>query len=161
MRRLLILFQRLDRGRMLCQLNGISAGEEVALSRELVVTAFATTHTIPSVGYIVWDRRNKLKEEYQGLPGERIRDLRQRWRQETGSTANSLDQFTAWLVARHVVTEYQATVIGRGNGEQLYLGPYRIVERIGRGARDATTSSGSASAARAGLGSAFKRLYVD
>jgi ribonuclease Z len=75
-RRLLILFQRLDRGRMLCQLNGISAGEEVALSRELVVTAFATTHTIPSVGYIVWDRRNKLKEEYQGLPGERIRDLR-------------------------------------------------------------------------------------
>jgi len=75
-RRLLLLFQRLDRGRMLCQLNGIAAGDEVELSRELVVTTFATTHTIPSVGYIVWDRRNKLKEEYQGLPGERIRDLR-------------------------------------------------------------------------------------
>src|SRR6516162_3633327 len=43
----------------------------------LVVTAFATTHTIPSLGYVVWDRRNKLKEEYHGLPGERIRDLRQ------------------------------------------------------------------------------------
>src|SRR5262249_41154551 len=41
-----------------------------------VVTVFATTHTIPSVGYVVWDRRFKLKEEYQGLSGEKIRDLR-------------------------------------------------------------------------------------
>jgi ribonuclease Z len=75
-RRLLLIMQRLDRGRMICQLNGIQAGEEIGLSREHVVTAFATTHTIPSVGYVVWDRRNKLKEEYQGLPGEKIRDLR-------------------------------------------------------------------------------------
>ena len=46
------------------------------MSREHVITAFATTHTIPSVGYLVWERRNKLKEEYHGLPGEQIRDLR-------------------------------------------------------------------------------------
>ena len=39
-------------------------------------TAFATTHTIPSLGYVVWERRNKLKEEYHGLPGDKIRDLR-------------------------------------------------------------------------------------
>ena len=75
-RRLLLVFQRLDRGRMVCQLNGLKPGDEVSLSRENVVTAFATTHTIPSLGYVVWDRRNKLKEEYQGLPGEQIRDLR-------------------------------------------------------------------------------------
>jgi ribonuclease Z len=75
-RRLLLVFQRLDRGRMICQLNGLNPGNEVELSRETVVTTFATTHTIPSLGYIVWDRRNKLKEEFQGLPGERIRDLR-------------------------------------------------------------------------------------
>ena len=37
---------------------------------------FATTHTIPSVGYVVWERRFKLKEEYHGLPGDKIRDLR-------------------------------------------------------------------------------------
>jgi ribonuclease Z len=42
----------------------------------LVITAFRTSHTIPSLGYVVWDRRFKLKEEYHGLPGERIRDLR-------------------------------------------------------------------------------------
>jgi ribonuclease Z len=76
-RRLLLIMQRLDRGRMICELKGLAPGDEVELSREHVVTAFATTHTIPSLGYIVWDRRFKLKEEYLGLPGEKIRDLRQ------------------------------------------------------------------------------------
>jgi ribonuclease Z len=76
-RRLLQIMHRLDRGRMICELNGVEPGGEIALSREHVISVFPTTHTIPSVGYMVWDRRNKLKEEYHGLPGERIRDLRQ------------------------------------------------------------------------------------
>jgi ribonuclease Z len=76
-RRLLLVMQRLDRGRMVCQLNGVKAGDEIELSREHVITPFATTHTIPSLGYVVWDRRFKLKEEYHGLAGEQIRDLRQ------------------------------------------------------------------------------------
>jgi ribonuclease Z len=75
-RRLLLVVQRLDRGRMLCQLKGVKPGDEIELSRDHVITVFATTHTIVSVGYLVWDRRFKLKEEYHGLPGERIRDLR-------------------------------------------------------------------------------------
>ena len=53
-----------------------SRAQEIELSREHVVTVFATTHTIPSVGYLVWERGNKLKEEYHGLPGDKIRDLR-------------------------------------------------------------------------------------
>jgi ribonuclease Z len=75
-RRLLLVMQRLDRGRMICQLNGVRPGDEIELSRDHVITVFATTHTIPSVGYVVWDRRFKLKEEYLGLPGDKIRDLR-------------------------------------------------------------------------------------
>lgn len=75
-RRLLLVMQRLDRGRMICTLNGLRAGEEVGLSREIVITAFSTSHTIPSLGYLVWDRRNKLKKEYLGLPGDKIRDLK-------------------------------------------------------------------------------------
>jgi len=75
-KRLLLVMQRLDRGRMICDLHGVTAGQEIALSREHVVTTFATTHTIPSIGYLVWERRNKLKEEYHGLPGDKIRDLR-------------------------------------------------------------------------------------
>ena len=75
-RRFMLILQRLDRGRMVCDLRGATAGEEIELSRDHVVVPFATTHTIPSVGYVVWERRFKLKEEYHGLPGDKIRDLR-------------------------------------------------------------------------------------
>jgi ribonuclease Z len=75
-RRLLQVFQKLDRGRMLCTLTGVKPGDEISVSREHVVSVFATTHTVPSVGFIVWERRNKLKPEYYGLSGEQIRDLK-------------------------------------------------------------------------------------
>src|SRR5437870_6610906 len=75
-RRLMLVMQRLDRGRQNCQLHGVSADQEIELSRENVVTVHAMTHTIAALGYVVWDRRKKLKEEYLGLPGEKIRDLR-------------------------------------------------------------------------------------
>jgi ribonuclease Z len=75
-RRLMLVLQRLDRGRMLCTLNGVNPGDEIELSRDHVAQAFATTHTIPSVGYLIWERRFKLKEEFHGLPGDKIRDLR-------------------------------------------------------------------------------------
>lgn len=77
LKKLLLLFQKLDRGRQVCDLRGVNPGDEIEMSREHVITVFATTHTIPSVGYLVWDRRFKLKDEYVGLPGDKIRDLRQ------------------------------------------------------------------------------------
>ena len=75
-RRLLLAMQRLDRGRQACELIPLEPGDEVDLSRELVATAWGTSHTIPSRGYMIWDRRHKLKAEFHGLPGEKIRDLR-------------------------------------------------------------------------------------
>jgi ribonuclease Z len=74
--RLLKAWQRLDRGRMICTLNGVGPGDEIALSRDHCVTVFATTHTVPSVGFQVWLKRKKLKPEYQGLTGDQIRDIR-------------------------------------------------------------------------------------
>jgi ribonuclease Z len=73
---LLRIVGRLDRSRMPCQLIPVKAGDEIEISREHVVTAVATRHTIPSLGYIVWQRRRKLKPEYAELSGEQIRDLR-------------------------------------------------------------------------------------
>ncbi len=81
------------------------------------MTAFATTHTIPSVGYMVWDRRNKLKEEYVGLPGDKIRDLRLAGTQVTrevrtpllaytGDTSPAgLDNYPAVYDAKILITE--------------------------------------------------------
>ena len=74
--RLLKIWQKLDRGRMNCQLIGVKAGQEIELSRDHLVTVFATSHTVPSVGYLVWQRRKKLKPKYLTLSGNEIRDLR-------------------------------------------------------------------------------------
>jgi ribonuclease Z len=116
-RRLLLVMQRLDRGRQVCHLHGVRPGDEVELSRELVLTAFATSHTIPSLGYVVWERRKKLKEEYHGLPGERIRDLRLSGVEVTrevrtallaytGDTSpRGLDDYPAVYEARVLITE--------------------------------------------------------
>jgi len=75
-RRILRLFSRLDRGRLPCELVPTAPGDEIELSREHVVTVSATTHTVPSLGFVVWQRRKKLKPEFHGLEGEKIRDLR-------------------------------------------------------------------------------------
>jgi ribonuclease Z len=74
--RMLHIWQRLDRGRMVVDLVGVRPGDEIELSREHVVTAFPTKHTVPSLGYVVWDRRKKLKPEYQRKTGDEIRELR-------------------------------------------------------------------------------------
>lgn len=74
--RILKLFTRLDRGRLPCRLVPTRPGDEIELSRENVVTVSSTKHTLPSLGFVVWERRRKLKAEYQHLTGEQIRDLR-------------------------------------------------------------------------------------
>jgi ribonuclease Z len=74
--RILRQVRRLDRGRLPCQLVPVRPGDEIELSREHVVTVSATRHTVPSLGFVVWERRRKLKPEYHDLPGPAIRDLR-------------------------------------------------------------------------------------
>ena len=49
-KKILHLFQRLDRGRMNYELVGVEPGMEFSMSKEIVVTTIPTTHTIPSFG---------------------------------------------------------------------------------------------------------------
>ena len=76
-RNMLDSFARLDRGRLPCELLGVNGGDEIELSRELVMKVLKTKHTIPSVGYVIFERRKKLKQKYLGLSGDQIRDLRE------------------------------------------------------------------------------------
>ena len=110
-------WQRLDRGRMVVDLRPARAGEEIELSREHIVVPFATQHTVPSLGYAVFERRRKLKPEYTGLGGTEIRDLRLSGIDVTaevrlplvvycGDTAPSgLDQLPAIYEAQILITE--------------------------------------------------------
>ena len=70
-------YTKLDRGRLPCQLTGVEPGDEIELNREYVVTVGQTRHTVPSLSFLVWHRRNKLKPEYAALSGDAIRELRQ------------------------------------------------------------------------------------
>lgn len=67
-------FRKLDRGAMPCELIGILPGDQIDISREYVVTALPTTHTIDSVGFVVHQRRHKLKPEFQNLDGQQIKE---------------------------------------------------------------------------------------
>lgn len=57
-------------------LIGLDVGEEFYLRKDLKVRAFKTYHVIPSQGYIVYSIRQKLKQEYVGLPGDEIKKLK-------------------------------------------------------------------------------------
>lgn len=92
--RMLKAWQRLDRGRMNCELIGVRPGELIELSREHRVRVIETRHTVPSVGYIVYDSRKKLKAEYHGLRGDEIRDLRLSGTDVTQETLSPLLCFT-------------------------------------------------------------------
>ena len=74
---ILRMFSKLDRGRLPCELVGIKPGDEIELSRDLVVYCGKTFHSVPSMSFLVWERRKKLKEEFQGLDGSKIRTLKE------------------------------------------------------------------------------------
>jgi ribonuclease Z len=76
MQKILKYFSRMDRGRLPCDLRPIHAGDEIEISREHVVTVSSTVHTVPSCGFVIWERRKKLRPEFLELPGEKIRDLK-------------------------------------------------------------------------------------
>lgn len=92
--RMLKAWQRLDRGRMNCELIGVSPGDVIELSREHRVRVIPTQHTVASVGYIVYDVRKKLKAEYHGLSGNEIRDLRLAGNEVTAEALTPLVCFT-------------------------------------------------------------------
>jgi len=76
-RNLLAAWRALDRGEQACEVIGMQPGDRVRLTDDHSVTAFPTAHPVPSRGYVVWERRHKLKPEYVGLSGEQLKQLRE------------------------------------------------------------------------------------
>src|SRR5437868_13987180 len=67
------------------------------------------------------------------LPPPDIRALRQRWLREAGPSAGDPALFAKWLASQRQITDYQAAVLLGRRADPLALGPYRVVNRIGRG----------------------------
>ncbi|CAH0475801.1 unnamed protein product [Peronospora belbahrii] len=54
----------------------LEAFDEVQVSSKYVVRAVPTTHRVPSLGYILYEKKNRLKPEYRLLPRQEIAVLR-------------------------------------------------------------------------------------
>lgn len=116
-RNMLRSFEKLDRGRLPCELIGMEHEQEFELSRELVVRAVETKHRIYCLGFIVYQRRNKLKPEFAERTGEEIRDLKMKGTEitneirfpllaYTGDTAPAgLDQNPIFYESKVLITE--------------------------------------------------------
>jgi ribonuclease Z len=65
----------------------LSAGEDFQIARNRWVRPFRTYHRVPSQGYTVWERRHRLRQEFHGLPGARLAELR-----KTGVSIDELQE---------------------------------------------------------------------
>ncbi|QDU70725.1 MBL fold metallo-hydrolase [Mucisphaera calidilacus] len=50
---------------------------EFKIKNDHYLRAFETNHTVPSMGYVILERRSKLKPEYVGLPQPKLVELKQ------------------------------------------------------------------------------------
>ncbi|MDX9911671.1 MAG: MBL fold metallo-hydrolase [Phycisphaerales bacterium] len=54
------------------------AKHQIEIKNNLFLRGFPTEHTSPSMGYVVVENRSKLKDEYVGLPQDKLMELKER-----------------------------------------------------------------------------------
>ena len=94
-------FQKLGTGRVLChprlvkpleammatwvdlerqktphEIVGLEPGVDFQIRPNVFVRGIEVSHSAPSLGFVVLERRSKLKDEFHGLPQDRLRDLK-------------------------------------------------------------------------------------
>ncbi|HEX7926929.1 MAG TPA: MBL fold metallo-hydrolase, partial [bacterium] len=58
------------------QFHPMKPGDTVWLHKQLAAKAFTVTHTLPSLGYTLYDVRKKLLPEHRGKPGPELAQMR-------------------------------------------------------------------------------------
>jgi serine/threonine protein kinase len=61
-----------------------------------------------------------------------VQAIEERWPRDAGDTTD-VGRFARWLVARGYLTEYQTALLLHGHTAALFVGPYKLLDRIGRG----------------------------
>lgn len=56
----------------------LEPNQEIEIKNSVVLRGFETDHTAPSFGYSIIEKRSKLREEFAGLPQEKLRELKDR-----------------------------------------------------------------------------------
>lgn len=66
----------LERQRTPHEIVGLDPSVDFQIRPNLFIRGIEVSHSAPSLGFVVLERRSKLKEEFQGLPQDRLRDLK-------------------------------------------------------------------------------------
>jgi ribonuclease Z len=84
----------LERQKTPFELTGVEDGAEFTLRPNLVLRAIEVSHTSPSMGWAVIERRSKLLEEFADLPQDRLVELKSRGTQITRTVEIPLVAYT-------------------------------------------------------------------
>jgi ribonuclease Z len=55
---------------------GLRDGEQIEVKPNIMLRAVEMSHTVPAMGWSLVERRSKLREEFHGLPQDRLRQLK-------------------------------------------------------------------------------------
>ncbi|XVF09128.1 hypothetical protein REPUB_Repub07fG0064500 [Reevesia pubescens] len=103
--------RKMDQSELKHNLIGMDVGEEFFLRRDLKVRAFRTYHVIPSQGYVVYSVKQKLKEEYLGLSGNEIKNLKSSGVEITYTITSPEVAFTGDTMSDFIVDEANIDVL--------------------------------------------------
>lgn len=71
-------FQALEQQQTPYDLVPLDEGEEFQIKNNVMLRRFPAEHAQPCTGYALVEKRSKLKPEYEGLPQEKLRELKER-----------------------------------------------------------------------------------
>jgi ribonuclease Z len=60
------------------KLIALKPGDEFMIKNNIFIRPVEVEHTVPTFGYAIIEKRSKLKEEFNGLPQEKLKELRDR-----------------------------------------------------------------------------------
>ncbi len=71
-------FAALERQKTPYEVVALEDGQEIEIKNNIALRCFHVEHTCPAVGYVIVEKRTKLREEFVGLPQEKLRDLKEK-----------------------------------------------------------------------------------
>ena len=119
---------------------GLEPEEEVEIKNNIHLRGFKTIHTVPSLGYVAIERRQKLRDDFAGLPQEQLVEMKKRGEDITHTVEIPLVCYTGdtmWgrhferedlLNAKILITE--CTFIESGHRDRAAVGKHLHLDDV-------------------------------
>lgn len=140
LRRMIEGYVGLERQRTPYELVPLEDGQSHPIKPNHFIRAFHTEHTAPSMGYVAYEKRTKLRDEYVGLPQEKLVELKKRGQEITRAFEVPLVAYTGdTLPGAHLLREdvrtarvviAECTFFEKGHHKRSRIGMHMHVDDI-------------------------------